>query len=53
MKILIALIFLLIPNYADNAVIMSPPDDQVMVVDNEPEVMVEFGLIFIREIDWR
>jgi hypothetical protein len=51
MKILIALIFLLIPNYADNAVIMSPPDDQAMVVDNEPDVLVEFGMIFIREVE--
>jgi hypothetical protein len=54
MKTIIAIIFLLIPGYADNSVVTWTTDKtELIVVDTEPDVLVEFGLIFIKEIPAR
>ena len=53
MKSFIVLTFLLIANTADNATITWPEDKaDLIVIDNEPDVLVEFGLIYIKEITW-
>jgi hypothetical protein len=50
MKTIIAIIFLLIPGYADNSVITWPADKaDLIIVDSEPDVLVEFGLIYVKE----
>ena len=53
MKSFIVMTFLLIANTADNATITWPEDKaDLIVIDNEPDVLVEFGIIYIKEITW-